>query len=424
MPKINRMKILCSLLVLIMCAGIILVLLVPVFHADEMKSYYQDFIHHDILNTAHIVDRNGQDIYNGDYAESKLTRLATFHLIGDDYDSIPTSVLAELYANTSEGNLFQGYQSQSEEIRLTIDLDLQEAAYEALVDGGYAGTVFVADYQTGEILCMVSTPSVDVKETSDNVQEGAYLNKALQTYAPGSTFKAISVACLLEKGIDPDDLGSYYCDGKDGHISCTQRHGRVNLKQALYKSCNCAISYYVEKYLTADDLDQFVRSLGILDADLIAGTTINEGTIDSSDDLAWTADGQSKTLMSPVGLASFYAALANDGVYQQFSLIQGQQTTADALISQSTVDYLKEALSTGMRVWYRSPIDCRSFGKTGTAELDSGKSHAWFACCLDDEEAPSYVIVTMLEKAGSSSKAMNLAADLINDHILTKEASS
>lgn len=424
MPKLDRMKMLCILLVLIMCMGIVLVLLVPVFHGDEMKSYYQNFIHNDVLKTTKVVDRHGSVIYDGQYSESKLTRLATFHLIGDNYDSVPTSLLASLYSDSLADNILQGYQSESKEITLTIDLDLQEAAYEALEEGGYDGTILVADYKTGEILCMASTPSVDVLDADQEIEEGAYLNKALQTYAPGSTFKAISVACLLENGIDPDDLRSYNCDGKDGHVSCTQRHGRVNLKQALYKSCNCAISYYVEKYLTAEDLDQFVESLGLLDDDLIAGLSIKEGSIDSSDDLAWSADGQSKTLMSPVSIASFYAAIANDGTYQQFSLIQNQETTQEQWLDASVVDYLKEALSTGMRVWYGSPIDCDSFGKTGTAELDDGLSHAWFACCLDDEDAPSYVIVTMLEEAGSSSKATKLTANFVNDYILSKEASS
>ena len=82
---------------------------------------------------------------------------------------------------------------------------------------------------------MVSTPSVDVLNNTE-VEEGAYLNKATTCFPPGSTFKTATIACLLEAGIAS---GTYNCTGREGDVSCLTAHGSVNLKQALYESCNC-----------------------------------------------------------------------------------------------------------------------------------------------------------------------------------------
>ena len=83
-------------------------------------------------------------------------------------------------------------------------------AYEAL--GGKSGTVAVYNYETGEILCMVSAPSYDplnVPEdiTTNDRYKGAYLNRFLSsTFTPGSVYKTVTLAAALEEGVIFDSL--------------------------------------------------------------------------------------------------------------------------------------------------------------------------------------------------------------------------
>ena len=100
-----------------------------------------------------------------------------------------------------------------ESIILSLDLDLQKAAYEAL--GKRSGAVVVVDPRTGEILAMVSRPSFDPnaftkKITPDvwkkiNAPDHPLYNRALSGFPPGSVWKAITLLSALEsKVVKPD----------------------------------------------------------------------------------------------------------------------------------------------------------------------------------------------------------------------------
>ena len=99
---------------------------------------------------------------------------------------------------------------------LTIDADLSRTAWEAL--DGRKGVAAVYNYQTGDILCMVSNPSFDPADPpeisdDDSDYEGVYLNRLLSgLYTPGSVFKVVTTAAALEQ-LPGVEERTFTCDG-------------------------------------------------------------------------------------------------------------------------------------------------------------------------------------------------------------------
>ncbi|MBF7083715.1 penicillin-binding protein 2 [Desulfallas sp. Bu1-1] len=171
---------------------------------------------------------------------------------------------------------------------LTIDLDLQLAAEKALADGvkraqgaGFklarAGAAVVMDVRTGAILAMASYPTyhpgiftggLTSAEWQELQESGALLNRAIAaTYPPGSTFKMVTSAAILEKKIvDPEykmpDPGYYrlgrgvFRDWKPGG------HGSVDLRKALEVSCDTYF-YQFGRMAGVDAIAHFAREFGL-----------------------------------------------------------------------------------------------------------------------------------------------------------------
>jgi penicillin-binding protein 2 len=135
-------------------------------------------------------------------------------------------------------------------LRLTIDIDLQIAAEQAME--GKNGAIVAMDPRNGEILAMVSRPTFDANALSTSISHTDWnalvnntdhpmMNKAIQAQlAPGSTFKIIMSVAGLQEGIAQGlrvncaGGGTYY-----GHFSgCHGRHGQVDLARGIYQSCD------------------------------------------------------------------------------------------------------------------------------------------------------------------------------------------
>jgi penicillin-binding protein 2 len=149
-------------------------------------------------------------------------------------------------------------------IELTVDAGLQQAMEtafdETLIEvqknrnpKAQAGSAVLLDVKTGGVLAMVSRPDLNpadfngkslTQEQADyyfNVNPPALRNRAIQgSYVPGSTFKPITAIAAVASGrVKPED--TVVCTGRywnKPYIQCTGVHGRVNLYQAMAKSCN------------------------------------------------------------------------------------------------------------------------------------------------------------------------------------------
>ena len=162
------------------------------------------------------------------------------------------------------------------QLKLTIDIDLQIAAEEALE--GKNGAIVAMDPHTGEILAMVSRPTFDPNDFAVRVSRDEWnklvtdpdkplLNKAIQAQlAPGSTFKIIMSVAGWQEGI-----------AQDLHVNCTggaefygrrfgcwvkSGHGAVNLEKAIYQSCDVFFYTLAEK-LGIDRIARYATAFGL-----------------------------------------------------------------------------------------------------------------------------------------------------------------
>ena len=161
-----------------------------------------------------VTDRNGVTLASTDaegnraYAASPIVRRALSQTVGDPLSMSGTGV-ETFHANILLGlsgsiidrawQWVSGEQTRGDDIRLTIDSRLSQYIAEQFPEG-YVGAAAVINYQTGEVLSMVSFPNYDPEQVeSRSVVETAYLNRCLQgQYAPGSVFKIVTLASALE----------------------------------------------------------------------------------------------------------------------------------------------------------------------------------------------------------------------------------
>ena len=162
------------------------------------------------------------------------------------------------------------------QLRLTVDIDLQIAAEEALA--GKNGAIVAMDPRTGEILAMVSGPTFDPNDFAVHVSRDEWnklvtdpdkplLNKAIQAQlAPGSTFKIIMSVAGWQENI-----------AQTLHVNCTGGaefygrrfgcwvkggHGAVTLEKAIYQSCDVFFYTLAEK-LGIDRIAKYATDLGL-----------------------------------------------------------------------------------------------------------------------------------------------------------------
>lgn len=390
-------------------------------HNDSLNSFYNSLIERESYKNIFIYDCNGVPIYTGGYSDDETLRLSTFHIVGDRNKSITNSLLTSTYPSLNATSLFNGFSPTKKEYTLTIDSNLQKSAYKLLSQNGYHGCIVVSDYTNGEIKAMVSTPSVDVYNTK-YIEDGAFLNKATLSYPPGSIFKSVTVAAVLEKNPSAKDF-RFTCSGKTNHISCFKQtaHGEQNLSDTLRNSCNCGISVFAKEYITPDYLNSYTKGSNIINSSVISDFRIKEGNINANDDLMWAANGQSQNMVTPLGAVVFYNSIANNGLQAQLKILQSNtNTNKTKVMSSATATFLKDSLA---GVTQNLGINCSTFGKTGTAELDNAESHAWFVCCLNDSNAPTYTILVFIEHGGTSNLAKKVSREYINKTILSKEDS-
>lgn len=387
-----------------------------VINADEVKAKFNYQLEKKSYQYLTISTADDVCLYSdNDFPKDSLTRLSTFHIVGDMNDGIVNSIIATHRSETIIKDKKNHQYFQDTDIKLTIDSTLQKNAYLTLVNQNFSpsGCIVVLDYKTGEIKAIASTPSIDVNNI-DYIPDGAYLNKALYSYVPGSVFKAVSAAAVLELHPEAKSF-TYTCNSKNGHISCMYAHGEMSLEKALEKSCNCAISQLVSTYITPDELEDFVSKLGLTSKEQIADMICNqEGIINAKSDLKWTSNGQGETLLTPIAIARYYATLANNGKVAEPHILLDTKTEAKQVISTQTSRFITSSLE-GV-VGNRLP--CKAFGKTGTAQLNDTDSHSWFVCSLVDEDAPPYTVLSFLERAGTSLHAKDVTLDFVNDYIL------
>ena len=160
-------------------------------------------------------------------------------------------------------------------LKLTLDIDLQIAAEEAMGDKN--GAMIAMDPRTGEILAMVSRPTFDPNDFAVRISRGEWnklvtdpdkplLNKAIQAQlAPGSTFKILMSVAGWQEGIA--QTLNVHCNGGatfyGRRFGCWVKtgHGAVDLTKAIYQSCDVFFYTLAEK-LGIDRISKYATAHG------------------------------------------------------------------------------------------------------------------------------------------------------------------
>ncbi|MBQ7295281.1 MAG: penicillin-binding protein [Clostridia bacterium] len=365
---------------------------------------------------------NGKRKYNSNYNK----RLSTLHVVGDSAGYIATGVQTLYRSNLIGYNFIDGvYKTLSSDegvdIKLTIDADVCAEAYSAMA--GKKGTVIVYNYETGEVICMVSAPTydpnnkpADINTNTSGKYDGIYMNRAISgVFTPGSTFKVVTAICAIEN--IPDIYSrKFKCTGKktfgSGDVICNGVHGTLTFERALNVSCNSVFSELANE-VGKDKLTETVRALGFGKNVTISKAKTVRSTFDVSEstklDLGWAGIGQYTTLVNPSQMLMFMGAIANGGKAMVPYIVEESSEIVDSKnkvntnikLSAETADKVKKLLRSNVKNYYSDNKfpGLEMCGKTGSAEVSNGKSHAWFVGFSQKANFP-YAIVVCLENGG------------------------
>ena len=450
MRKIEKRTFLCLALTAVLLLGVGLFVVRFFLNGGQWASFPANrhlYSTSGSLKVGRIIDRTGRVLSWVDedgeraYHDDKTIRKATLHAVGDPSGSIGTSALVSFADKLSGYNFLTGADNpfgQGNDLYLTLDAHLNEVAYEAL--DGKKGAVGVYNYDTGEIVCMVSSPTFDPAnppeiEEGDDTYDGVYLNRFLSsTFTPGSVFKTVTLTAALEKLPDLSQR-TFTCTGSvvigEETITCTSAHGEMDIGSALASSCNVVFAQLAVE-LGADTMTSYVKKSGLLSSYSVDGIPTAKGNYNVSSanagQLGWSGVGQSSDLVNPCGLMVWMGAIANGGKTAVPRLILGVDGSllpslprlthhTSRLIQADTAQTLADMMAQNVIVSYgadRVP-NMDICAKSGTAEVGSDKkATAWFAGFLRNEDAP-YAFVVMVEEGGSgSSTAGTVASKVLN----------
>ncbi|MEG6593511.1 penicillin-binding protein 2, partial [Desulfovibrio sp. 1188_IL3213] len=258
------------------------------------------------------------------------------------------------------------------EIRLSLDRDLQEAAWNAL--GGEAGCVVVMEPDTGKLRALVTSPAYDNNLFAAGISQRDWdalrtnsrfplQNRVIQSvYPPGSVWKLVMAAMLLERGVSPRE--SVFCPGqvKLGNqiFRCWKRggHGSQDMQSALVNSCDVYF-YQMGERMGIDKIEEFAKASGFGRPTGIDLPHEKSGLVPSKEwkkrrfGRPWVRGetynvsiGQGYTLVTPVQMAVFVSALLNGGNLLKPQLLDDAQREIKGNIpaKAATLNFVVEAM--------------------------------------------------------------------------------
>ena len=345
----------------------------------------------------------------------------------------------EIYIADENGNKLHVIAKQDkqdgEDVKLTIDSNLQSKLYEQLKND--KGFFVVLDPETGEVLALVSTPSYDANsfvlgltnsewEELNNDPAKPLYNRFLQTYCPGSTFKAVTAGIALTTGTITKDTTynyqglSWQKDSSWGNYNVTtltSYSGAKNVTNALINSDNI---FFAQATLAVgnEKYTENLQKLGFnkeIDFPLSIKKSqySNTDKIETEIKLADTGYGQGDLLVNPIHMASIYSAFANNGkMVKPYLEYSNGKVEYEDVFSEESANIVKDALiqvvETGTATDMKMP-GLTIAGKTGTAELKTSSEDTesgtlgWFDCFTTNRQEGNLLIVGMVENTQNNS---------------------
>lgn len=356
-----------------------------------------------------------------------------------------------IYIEDEDGNqrsiLAETPVQNGQDIRLTIDAQLQEALYQQFQEE--PGCSVAMNPYTGEVLALVSTPSFDSNDFILGLSDGMWqslnedarkplFNRFREIWCPGSTFKPVIGAIGLQTGtIDPlEDFGneglSWQKDASWGDYYVTTLHAYepVIMENALIYSDNIYFAKAALK-IGADTLENALKKQGFeeqIPFEIVMSRSQYSNTehIETEIQLADSGYGQGQILMNPLHLASLYTAFCNTGNAVKPYLTYKEEPRTEiwlpSIFSAETAAQVMEGMKkvvndpggTGYAAHSENTVLA---GKTGTAELKAsvedttGTEIGWFAVLTAEKDVEDPIlIVSMVENVkeiGGSGYVVN-----------------
>jgi penicillin-binding protein 2 len=321
------------------------------------------------------------------------------------------------------------------DVKLTLDLEMQKIV-EKNLEGKY-GAVIVMDPRSGDILAMASRPTydpnifaapLDQREWDRMDRQGhPFLNRALSTYPPGSTFKVVNLSATLQEGTEGlDELieckGMFVLGNRIAKCWLEKGHGKMNILEGLVQSCD-VVFYQLGLKNGPGLLSRYARNYGLgtrTGIDLpgeLAGLVPDEDWKKRAYKDVWVKGdsinygiGQGFLIVTPIQMANVYGTLAVGKRYvphvvNEVDSRDGKQMFKYKVqeegfipISKENQEMIKETMrqvvmrGTGIAAEVKG---MPAAGKTGTAE-NPGKAHAWFMCYAP-YSSPEVVVITFVE---------------------------
>jgi cell division protein FtsI/penicillin-binding protein 2 len=301
------------------------------------------------------------------------------------------------------------------DVRMSVDARLQlrmgQILRQKLKEAGRdKGSIVVLDPATGDLLAAVSYPT----PTGD--ADDAHLDRARYgLYPPGSTFKIVTAMAALRKD---SALASqqYACirlpDGRVGNtIRGSSRpirddvldknpHGTLDMEHAVIVSCNAYFAQLGTYNVGAQSLFDTAAALGIATASPNKPEQLKKS-------LPQSAYGQGQVVASPFQMARLAATVANGGMMQAGRWVTGESNDRAVEPKQvlspeaaATIGKFMREVVTGGTGKRAATAIVPVAGKTGTAELASAPSHAWFIGYAPYGSAAKHVAFSVLIENG------------------------
>jgi penicillin-binding protein 2 len=361
------------------------------------------------------------------------------------------------------------------QLKLTVDIDLQIAAEQALE--GRNGAIVAMDPRNGEILALVSRPTYDpnhfaVRISNDewmklvNDADHPLLNKAIQAQlAPGSVFKIIMATAGLQEGIaqamkvnctgGASFYGRYF---KCWVVAEHRTHGITDLSKAIYQSCDVFFYTLAEK-LGIERIAKYAMAFGLgqkTGIDLpqeVSGVMPSEEWKIRNFKQKWYAGetisvgiGQGAIAATPIQLARAIGAIASGGVLVR-PHVTNPRDLPPGLVQASNVpdevrvpidpnnwttitDAMAGVVNPGGTAALSHLQGIDFAGKTGSAQTISNalkaklgaagkanfKDNGWFAG-VEPRRNPEIVVCALLEEGEHGYLAARTAAQVIKAYV-------
>jgi penicillin-binding protein 2 len=338
------------------------------------------------------------------------------------------------------------------DVTLTLDLRIQKIAEEAMA--GRKGSVVLMDPQSGEILAMASfpnfSPAVFVGKRTKliaglfNDPDAPLINRAIaSSYPPASIFKIVLASAALElRKISP--VTTFVCQGWTmvgaRKFSCWDVHGPQDIVQAIAHSCD--VFFYKAGLLAGpQSIHDYALKLGLGRASGFELAGESSGFIPSplwrkinkfknwyDGDTANLSIGQGDCLVTPLQAVNMMAVFANRGYLtspyiiktvggldlsarkRKLTVVPFKKNTF-ALINNGLGEVVADDKGTGNAL---ASLLVKVAGKTGTAQVSRGSTHAWFVGFFPLDK-PKYAICVFLEHGGAGHAAAMVAKQIIEN---------